>query len=151
MQTHFRHVWPGALVAAVGFEFVKNAFAIYLATFGNYDAVYGSLGAVTAFLFFVFLSANIMLFGAELAAEWPRVIHGHYDASLDRPSSGATRKKVVAAAKSLFVSASPMPKHVEAEAGAARKQQKAEHVERELARRRGSSAQVDPEAERDAD
>ena len=151
VQTHFRHVWPGALMAAVGFEVVKNAFAIYLATFGNYDAVYGSLGAVTAFLFFVFLSANIMLFGAELAAEWPRVIHGHYDATLDRPPGGSTRKQLVAAAKGLFVASSPMPKHVEAEAGTARKQQKAEHVERELARRRGPKARVDPEAGRDAD
>ena len=151
VQTHIRHVWPGAFVAAIGFELVKNAFAIYLAAFGNYDAVYGSLGAVTAFLFFVFLSANIMLFGAELAAEWPRVIHGHYDAAFDRPSGGSTRKQIAAAAKGLFVASSPMPKHVKAEAGAARKQQKAKHIERELAHRRDASAAADPNAARDAE
>ena len=44
---------------------MKNGFAIYLRNFGNYDAVYGSLGTVVAFLFFVYVSANIMLLGAR--------------------------------------------------------------------------------------
>ena len=79
VKTRFRSIWPGALLAAVLFEGVKNGFAIYLRNFGNYDAVYGSLGTVVAFLFFVYVSANIMLLGAEMASEWPRVIHGHYD------------------------------------------------------------------------
>ena len=79
VKTQFRSIWPGALLAAVLFEVVKNGFAIYLRYFGNYDAVYGSLGTVVTFLFFIYVSANIMLLGAEMAAEWPRVIHGHYD------------------------------------------------------------------------
>ena len=79
VKTRFRSIWPGALLAAVLFEGVKNGFAIYLRHFGNYDAVYGSLGTVVAFLFFVYVTANIMLLGAEMAAEWPRVIHGYYD------------------------------------------------------------------------
>jgi membrane protein len=71
-----RFLWPGALVAAVGFEAAKLGFTLYLANFGNYDAVYGSLGGVIVFLFWVYLSANIMLFGAEVAAEVPHVLHG---------------------------------------------------------------------------
>jgi uncharacterized BrkB/YihY/UPF0761 family membrane protein len=31
--------------------------------------VYGSLGAIVAFLFFVFLAANVLLLGAEVASE----------------------------------------------------------------------------------
>ena len=31
------------------------------------------------FLLFVYLSANILLVGAELAAEYPRVLRGDYD------------------------------------------------------------------------
>jgi len=84
VRTRWVAIWPGALLAAVLFEVVKNGFAFYLRNFGNYDAVYGSLGAVVAFLFFVFVSANILLLGAEMAAEWPRVVHGHYDKELDR-------------------------------------------------------------------
>jgi membrane protein len=78
----FAHVWPGALVAAIAFEAVKFGFAIYLANFSNYDVVYGSLGGVIALLFWVYLTANIMLFGAEVTAEVPHVLreeprHGH--------------------------------------------------------------------------
>lgn len=72
-QPRLRDVWPGALVAALGFELLKNGFAVYLAYFGNYNAVYGSLGAIVAFLFFIYLSANMLLFGAEVASEWPRL------------------------------------------------------------------------------
>ena len=44
--------------------------------------VYGSLGGVIALLFWVYLTANIMLFGAEITAEVPHVLneeprHGH--------------------------------------------------------------------------
>ena len=75
-RQQLRYLWPGALVAAIGFEAVKLGFALYLANFGNYDVVYGSLGSVIALLFWVYLSANIMLFGAEVAAEVPHVLHG---------------------------------------------------------------------------
>ena len=88
VTTHFRHVWPGALFAAILFELLKNGFAFYLRFFGDYDAVYGSLGAVIAFLFFVYLSAVALLLGAEMASEWPRVIHGHYDAELAQHGIG---------------------------------------------------------------
>lgn len=70
-RPQFRTVWVGALVGAVGFEVVKFGFAYYLANFARYNVIYGSLGAVIAFLFFVYLAASIFLFGAELAAAWP--------------------------------------------------------------------------------
>lgn len=72
-QRHPRDVWPGALLAAIVFELAKNLFGIYLQNFGNYDVVFGSLGAVAAFLFSVYVSAAIMLFGAAVAAEYPRL------------------------------------------------------------------------------
>jgi membrane protein len=81
-----RDVWLGALVAAVAFEAMKIGFTIYLNNFSNYDLVYGSLGAVVAFLFWVYLSANTLLFGAELAAEYPRVRRGHYDTTETKPA-----------------------------------------------------------------
>ena len=77
-----RHIWPGALVAALGVEAVKQGFALYLSRVANYDLVYGSLGRVIALLFFIYVSANLLLFGAEIAAEVPHVLreeprHGH--------------------------------------------------------------------------
>ena len=74
-----RDVWPGALLAAVLFELTKVGFSIYLENFSNYDAVFGSLGAVVAFLFWVYLGANVLLLGAEVASEYPRVMRGEYD------------------------------------------------------------------------
>ena len=72
-------VWLGAAVAAVLFEAGKIGFSIYLENFSNYSVVFGSLGAVAAFLFWVYISANILLFGAEIASEYPRVMRGDYD------------------------------------------------------------------------
>lgn len=74
-----RDVWPGALVAALGYEAAKVGFGFYLDNFAHYSAVYGTLAAVIVFLFFVFLAANIFLLGAEVASEWPRVRAGEHD------------------------------------------------------------------------
>jgi len=78
-HVRLRHVWPGALLAAVAFEVVKVAFGIYLEHFSRYDLIFGSLGAVVAFLFLVFLSANTLLLGAEISAAYPAVHRGDYD------------------------------------------------------------------------
>lgn len=74
--TRLRHIWPGALLAAIAFEIAKALFATYLAHFTNYDVVYGSLGGVIALLFWVYVSANILLFGAEVSAEVSSVLRG---------------------------------------------------------------------------
>lgn len=70
-RPRLKDVWIGALVAAVGFELAKTGFAYFLANFARYNVIYGSLGAVIAFLFFVYLGASIFLFGAELSSAWP--------------------------------------------------------------------------------
>ncbi len=67
-QPSLRQALPGALVAALIFEVAKNLFGLYVRNFANFDVVFGSLGAVAAFLFWVYISASIVLFGAEVAA-----------------------------------------------------------------------------------
>ena len=143
VRTRYRSIWPGALLAAVLFEAVKNGFAIYLREFGNYDAVYGSLGTVVAFLFFVYISANVMLLGAEMAAEWPRVIHGHYDDIAERAvqQSGDAKprepfwRRLRDATTGLVRGDERAPDHIEDMAGLdARRRRKAD----EIARRVGS-------------
>lgn len=71
-EVSWADVWPGALLAAALFEAAKDLFAWYLADFANYPLVYGSLGAVIAFLFWAYLSALILLLGAELSAEYAK-------------------------------------------------------------------------------
>ncbi len=99
-HVRFAHVWPGALLAAVLFETVKLAFGIFLEHFGRYDLIFGSLGAVAAFLFLVFLSANTLLLGAEVSATYPRVSHGEFDRPPDLPRPTA-RELVVRALRGL--------------------------------------------------
>jgi membrane protein len=78
-DVHLRDAWPGALAAALLFETAKAGFGIYLRNFASYDVVFGTLAAAAAFLFWVYVSANILLLGAELAAEYPRVRRGERD------------------------------------------------------------------------
>jgi membrane protein len=71
----FRYIWPGALFAALAFEGLKLGFTVYLENFANYEFIYGALGSVVVLLFWVFLSANILILGAEIANEVPHVLH----------------------------------------------------------------------------
>jgi membrane protein len=43
-------------------------FSIYLANFANYGVTYGSLGAAVGLLFYLYLSASVVLLGAEVNA-----------------------------------------------------------------------------------
>lgn len=85
-------IWPGVLIATIGFEVVRQGFAFYIANFGNINAIYGSIGAIIAFLMFVHFSAMTLLFGAEVASEWPRVRAGYYDAPAESEQDGAHDK-----------------------------------------------------------
>ena len=70
-RAHARWRWltPGSISATVGLLAASSAFAWYAANFGNYNATYGSLGAVVVLLMWLYLSAYVLLLGAELNAE----------------------------------------------------------------------------------
>ena len=67
-------VWitPGSVIAAVLWLFLTIGFGLYVADFGNYNATYGSLGAVVVFLTWLYLSAYVLLLGAEINAQLER-------------------------------------------------------------------------------
>ncbi len=67
-RQRFRSVIPGAVLAVVLWAITSVGFSIYLATFANYGVTYGSLGAAVGLLFYLYLSASVVLFGAELNA-----------------------------------------------------------------------------------
>ena len=69
----WRHVWVGALVAAVLFEIVKNFFVWFVGKFATYNLVYGSIGTIIALLTWAYISAVIMLFCAKLISIYPRM------------------------------------------------------------------------------
>ena len=75
-KTFWRYVWPGALLAAVLFELAKSVFILYLDRFANYQAVYGSIGSVIALLVWMYLSAFVLILGAEVSTEYGRMREG---------------------------------------------------------------------------
>jgi membrane protein len=118
VRTSFDEIWPGALTAALAFELAKIGFTIYIRNFATYNAVYGSLGAVIVFMFFIFIAANVLLVGAEVASEWPRVRAGHYDHGMPErfqssPRAATLRGQLVEILRqSMFVPEHP-PEHID--------------------------------------
>jgi membrane protein len=90
----FGYLAIGAAFAAVGFELAKGGFRLYVMNFGSYQEVYGALGGVVAFLVFVFVVSNIVIFGAEISAEI--IKDYHCDPSETEPET--SMEPVVAAA-----------------------------------------------------
>lgn len=73
----WRWALPGAVFAALVWEALKGGFAFYLQHFNRYNLVYGSVGAIIIFLLWAYLSAYILLAGAELCQAYARVFHGY--------------------------------------------------------------------------
>jgi membrane protein len=64
----FRLISPGAVLAVVVWIGASLLFGLYVQNFARYDATYGSIGAVVVLIFYFYLSAAVMLFGAEFNA-----------------------------------------------------------------------------------
>ncbi len=60
---------PGAIFALLLWAGGSIAFSVYLRNFGNFNEVYGSIGAVIALLFWFYISSYVVLLGAQLNAE----------------------------------------------------------------------------------
>ncbi len=70
----FRHprwhwISPGATFAALAWIAGSALLSWYLASFADYDATYGSLGAGIGLMMWLWMSAIVVLFGAELNSE----------------------------------------------------------------------------------
>ena len=68
-DARWKWITPGSTFAAVTWLMLTWAFGIYVSRFTNYNATYGSLGAVVALLTWLYLSAYAFLVGAELNSE----------------------------------------------------------------------------------
>jgi len=68
----FRLVSPGSVLAVSLWLIASGLFALYVANFGSYNRVYGSLAAVIIFLIWMWISNIAVLIGAEFNAELER-------------------------------------------------------------------------------
>jgi membrane protein len=62
----YRLITPGAVLAVIVWVVASLSFSFYLANFANYSVIYGSLGAAFALLLYFYVSAAVLLFGAEV-------------------------------------------------------------------------------------
>lgn len=65
----WRWVSWGAVIAAVTWLLASLLLNVYVANFGSYNETYGALGGVVVLMLWMFVSALIVLVGAELDAE----------------------------------------------------------------------------------
>jgi len=72
-QPRFRWITIGGAATLVVWAIVSFGFGLYVANFGSYDATYGTLAGVIAFLVWLYLSNCAVLLGVEINAEARRV------------------------------------------------------------------------------
>ncbi len=72
-KTHWRTIWPGALLASVFFEIARTLFVFYLANFTNYQLLYGSIASIIILLIWIYYSALIVVLGAEFTFQYGRM------------------------------------------------------------------------------
>jgi membrane protein len=68
----FSWTTPGGLFATLGFIGVSLLFSLYTANFGRYNEMYGTLGAIVILMLWLFLTALMVIIGAEINAEFER-------------------------------------------------------------------------------
>jgi membrane protein len=60
---------PGSVVATVLWVLASVGFSVYVNAFGNYNKTYGALAGIIILMFWLYLTAFVVLVGAELNAE----------------------------------------------------------------------------------
>jgi membrane protein len=68
----WRWTTPGAIVAMVLWVAGSGLFSLYAGNFGSYDETYGSLAGVVVTMLWLFLSAFVVILGAEINSELER-------------------------------------------------------------------------------
>lgn len=72
-EIRFRDVWPGAIATGLLWRVALAGFSWYARDLARWNVVHGSIAAVVVFLFWVYISAVILLYGAEMTAAYARL------------------------------------------------------------------------------
>jgi membrane protein len=92
----------GSAAAALGWLASSVLFSWYIANFGAYNATYGSLGAAVGMMMWMWISAIVILLGAELNAEIEHQTARDSTVGVEKPLGrrGAVMADTVGAARS---------------------------------------------------
>ena len=90
----WRWVTPGSLAAAALWLATSVAFSLYVGKFAAYNQTYGALGGVVILLMWLYISAFVILLGAELNAELE--LQTKLDTTTGPPAPMGSRRAYVA-------------------------------------------------------
>lgn len=68
VRQKFAFITPGSVVAVLLLIVASLGFSFYASNFGDYDATYGSIGAVIILMFWLYIAGMVILFGSEINA-----------------------------------------------------------------------------------
>jgi membrane protein len=68
-------ILPGAFLATLAWAACSKLFSLYVANFGNYNRIYGAVGAVIVVLLWLQLGALTLLIGAQLNVTVGKAMH----------------------------------------------------------------------------
>lgn len=68
VKQKFKFITPGSVIGVIVWLIASYGFSLYVNNFGKYDATYGSLGGVIVLLLWMWISAQVLLMGAEINA-----------------------------------------------------------------------------------
>ena len=60
-----RGIWPGVLASLAAWIGLSMLFSLYVEHAANYSVIYGSIGAIIVLLLWLYLSASMLIMGAE--------------------------------------------------------------------------------------
>jgi len=62
----WRNLWPGTLMALAAWMCLSFLYSLYVENFANYSLLYGSIGTIIVVLIWLYMSAVVLILGAEL-------------------------------------------------------------------------------------
>jgi len=72
-RVRFRDVWVGAILTGLLWRAALAGFSFYVSDLSRFVSIHGSIAAVVVFLIWVYTSAVILLYGAEMTAAYARL------------------------------------------------------------------------------
>ena len=62
----WKSVWPGTLAALAAWMALSWLYSFYVNNFAHYSLLYGSIGTVVVLMIWLYMTANVLILGAEL-------------------------------------------------------------------------------------
>lgn len=66
VEQRFRFITPGSVVATLLLVLASLVFNLYTSNFADYDATYGSIGAVVLLMLWLYITGLVILIGSEI-------------------------------------------------------------------------------------